>query len=140
RSPWITALACTISEYSRADGASRRWKTRQCESVQSIIGATDRRGEALSRDFSRGSSGLPGLSCASVARMFGWLRGFSRTGVPRLVQPREPSLRWRRGVFSPAVGATNEKGYTPHPSAAPGLDARSGDATGRAKPDRGARG
>lgn len=46
RSPWITALACTISVYRRAEGASRRWKTRQWRSVQSIIGATDRRREA----------------------------------------------------------------------------------------------
>src|SRR5690606_29029027 len=43
RSPWITALACTISVYRRACGASRRWNTRHQVSVQSIIGATDRR-------------------------------------------------------------------------------------------------
>src|SRR3546814_18546782 len=46
RSPWITAFACTISVYSRACGASSRWNTRQWVSVQSIIGATDRRNDA----------------------------------------------------------------------------------------------
>ena len=43
RSSWITAFTCTISLYSRACGASTRWNAQQCESVQSIIRATDRR-------------------------------------------------------------------------------------------------
>jgi transposase len=44
RSPWIAASATTISVYKRAEGASRRWRYRQCRSVQSIISATARRG------------------------------------------------------------------------------------------------
>src|SRR5690606_15609512 len=80
-------------------------------------------------DFSGKSKGLPEFLCSSAALMFGQFREFSRTGVPRVVQPRKPSLQSRRGVFSPAVGATDEQGYTPPLSGAPRHDGRSGEAT-----------
>jgi hypothetical protein len=41
--PWISAPVVTISVYSRALRVSRRWKKRQCRSVQSSIGATQKR-------------------------------------------------------------------------------------------------
>ena len=41
RLPWITASAVTISVYSRAWRVISRWNTRQCRSVQSIMGATE---------------------------------------------------------------------------------------------------
>src|SRR5690606_2646016 len=102
RSPRITALAWTISVYRRACGARTRWNTRQWVSVQSIIGATDRRTEAayrVCRRFCKGScrrvvdgAGILPAGPPGPAPAPGWVRASAAPAVA-IAPARLPAVR-----------------------------------------------